>query len=330
MARDRRQHGGVRAGLRPAAWAFLVSALVLAGALWGRRALPVEGVGSTWLARGMTSRPFVLAAALAVASAAALPLIGGAVWHAARRERQRRRASREHAESGTAMVEFAMVLPIALFIVLVMAQSTMLMTGVVCVHRSAYEAARTAIVTIPDGLRQVDLAAPPDPEGHNMMQEFHFSVMHGGSPKGQRIWRAAVVANMPVSSSSPDMPEADAGSLVAGLEGFFSAYARNTPSWVHRYLGRKLQYAQEYTAVDLRPPAAGDKYGENEDVTVRVEHTLYLSVPYVNRLFANLVDDGVELNFGAGEYGVVVRAACTLTNEGVQDFVEEEEPPPPD
>jgi hypothetical protein len=221
------------------------------------------------------------------------------------------------------MVEFAMVLPIALMLVLIMAQSTMLMAGNLCVHYASYCAARTAIVAIPDGTRDVDLMVTPDPDGHNRIRETYFSVRAGGSAKGERIWRAAVWGVLPVASSSPLMPEADAESLRAGMGRFFAGYGRDDPSWVVRYLGRKLQYAEDYTAVGLNPPADGDKYGEREDVTAVVEHTLYLSVPYANRIFAQF-DGGVTLTFGDGEYGTVIKASSTLTNEGVQDFVEEE------
>ena len=41
-------------------------------------------------------------------------------------------------------------------------------------------------------------------------------------------------------------------------------------------------------------------------------------------MFANLFDDGRELGFGDGDHDVVVDAEYTLTNEGVQDFVEME------
>ena len=52
-------------------------------------------------------------------------------------------------QDGAAIVEFVMVLPILLMIVLVMVQSSLLMAGNLCVHYSAYCAARGAIVYVP-------------------------------------------------------------------------------------------------------------------------------------------------------------------------------------
>ena len=67
------------------------------------------------------------------------------------------------------------------------------------------------------------------------------------------------------------------------------------------------------------------EYDQHEDVKVRVTHRFYMAVPFVARLFRALGDEDVrELSFGRGEYAMVIRAPCTLTNEGVQDYVEEE------
>jgi hypothetical protein len=250
-------------------------------------------------------------------------VIGAAMWRAGLAGRLQRRTSARDGNDGTAMLEFAMVLPIALFIVLVMMQSTLLMAGNLCVHYAAYCAARTAIVTIPDGPRQPDGNMPPVPEGPNMLDAYECSAGSGGSEKANRIWRAAVWAVVPVSSSSPDVPEANAASLTSGLRRFFSNYNMTTPWWTESLLARKLQYAEDHTAIEISRPAAGDRYGPGEDVTVRVEHAYYLSVPYAARLFAQF-EGGQRLDFGAGEYGLVIRALCTLTNEGVQDYVDQE------
>ena len=75
----------------------------------------------------------------------------------------------------------------------------------------------------------------------------------------------------------------------------------------------------------LTEPPAGESYGDEEDLTVTVSHTFYLAVPYGGRLFA-LMDSGnaVDLDFAPGEYGLIIRATSTLTNEGAPDFIEPE------
>ena len=58
---------------------------------------------------------------------------------------------------------------------------------------------------------------------------------------------------------------------------------------------------------------------------VGVNHTLFLSVPYANWLFSSLdKTDGRTMDFGPGEYGMVIHATCHLTNEGAQDYVDVE------
>ena len=254
------------------------------------------------------------------------------MYRMARGQRQRnggaaggRRPARADAEAGTAMIEFAMVLPIALILVLIMAQATMLMVGNLCVHYAAYCAARTAIVTVPDGPRRMFLeeAQRSGEEVPNVMNDHYFSAAAGGSEKGGRIWWAAVLGVMPVSGSTPLIGEADTSSLQRGLDDFFANYGRDKPGWAESLFGRKLQYAQDYTAVTLGGAQDGLVYRDNEDLHVQVEHTYYLSVPFAARLFS-LFEDGVELGIGDGEYGLVIRADCWLTNEGVQDYVERE------
>jgi len=98
-----------------------------------------------------------------------------------------------------------------------------------------------------------------------------------------------------------------------------------TPSWVTRQIRHKLGYADRHTSVDPEPPANGDVYGDNEDLTVTVVHTFYMAVPYGAWLFAVMDStNAVDLDFGADEYGLLIRATSVLTNEGVADFIDPE------
>jgi hypothetical protein len=65
-------------------------------------------------------------------------------------------------------------------------------------------------------------------------------------------------------------------------------------------------------------------YAPGDYVRVRVRHDFYLSVPYAALLFSKLAGDGMQLDFGQGNYALIMRADCTLTNEGDQDFVDVE------
>lgn len=213
---------------------------------------------------------------------------------------------------GTATIEFALVLPILLFVVLTLAQTTMLMGGNLFVHYAAAAATRSAIVQIP----------------YDYLEE-PANTYYGspGTPKHDAIQRTAAFALMPVASGAPGSGGAvDSGAFVEGLNYFYGSYGADPPAWVANLAARRLEYAMETTAVSLfRPvvddagvnvyfePLEGADVEPKDPIRVRVEHQLNLGVPYANRLF----DDGVQPD-GVGRYRVIV-ATATLTNEGVLD-----------
>ena len=283
---------------------ILLPVVLVAMTLW------LTGGGSSageWLPRALGSRGVVKYALITMALGAALFVVCFMLWRIGAGARGRKRS-----EEGGAIIEFALVLPFAAALVLLLAQSSFLMVGHLCVQYSAYCAARAAIVAIPDDLTtfsgEPQNYVDPDPDS---------------SPKQLRMLRSAAWAVMPVSCSIEAQDKADLPELLDGLEEFFTAYGKETPGWVKANLERKWKYAIDNTFVTLAPPISGDLYGEAEDIQVSVEHIFYLSVPVARTIFAAL-DDGVELDIGVGEYGLRMRATCTLTNEGVQDYVDEE------
>ena len=283
---------------------LLLPVLAIACGLW------ITGGASSagqWLPQALAGEGFIKYALITMALAAALCVTLVMMWRIGARARARRRS-----QEGGAIVEFALVLPFAMSLVLLLAQSSFLMVGHLCVQYSAYCAARTAIVAIPDDLARFG------GEAQNYVEP-----LPDDSVKQGRILRSAVWAVMPISCSTKDQAPASKPELLDGLDEFFTAYGESTPPWVRANLERKWQYAMEHTFVELAPPVSGDLYGEAEDIQVSVRHTFYLSVPVARTIFAAL-DDGVELDIGIGEYGLVMRATCTLTNEGVQDYVDEE------
>ena len=302
--------GRPRALARPLCWAVVglaLTAVAAVGVLAGGGWYVANASGGGWMAAALKSRLFITCAIVLAASALGLAALSGVLWRAGAAGRRRR-----DGQSGVAILEFALVLPIALMLSLLMAQSTMLMGGNLCVHYSAYCAARSAIVQVPADYGPVEprnIVGTPD-----------------ASAKLRRIKLAAMYAVTPVSCRSVAYrPGGDARILADGLREFFEQYNEDAPGWAdHEDLARMVSYAEEHTAVSLASPADGRQYGPHEDLRVSVKHTFYLSVPYANWLFTHLDPDGVELGFGPGEYGMVMRASCRLTNEGVRDYVDTE------
>jgi hypothetical protein len=313
MPADRQQGTGVKGtrGWTPAVVIALalmvgVAAMVIASGGWVVFTHP----HASWLGAAVTSRLFALCGLITLGCIVGLSVIGGMLWRAGTAARRRRSG-----QDGAVVLEFTLLLPVALMFVLLMAQASMLMGGNLCVHYAAYCAARSAIVYIPDN------ANASEPQ--NVM------LAPGASAKYQKIKMAAVWAVMPVSTESPDYPGSeDSTTLRSGLEKFFTNYKMPRPGWVDARLSRKLAYADEYTILQVDPPRNGDKYDANENVRVRLTHTMYLAVPYANRVLASLdSQDGRVLNFGTANYGMNIHAGCTLTNAGRQDYVEPEQFP---
>jgi prepilin-type processing-associated H-X9-DG protein len=311
--RSKRWAGWAIAGLTVAA---LV--VVAAGPIYGWTAAHRAGLagseGLRPLIRAVTSPFFLRMAAIAGGSLAAIIGLFVLLARAGRRPfdfahggQQEKRESLARNESGTAMVEFALVLPIATAVVLLLVQSMLLMGGSVVVNYAAAAAARAAIVWIP---RDLSASTPSEPVD---------TVVDGDqSAKRNMIQLAAAVALLPVAGISPADADPTNGVFAPGVKQYFSNQNVAPPGWTVNFLTGKLNYAWAHTTVTLRPgQTAADVYQPNEDLTVLVQHALVLPVPYANMLF----QDGSVANVG---YTSSVSASCTLNNEGVDSRILED------
>jgi hypothetical protein len=283
--------------------AILLAGLAAVGAAWlvGSR---VPGPVGGWL----RSRLTLYAGGVLLAAVVGLYLLGGAMWRLGRSQRPAR-VRREQA--GTAAIEFALVFPIALMIVLVMIQSMLVVTANLAVHRAAYDAVRAAITWVPE---KVSYEEPRNVVGDP-----------DSSAKFHRVRSAAVYAVMAISAGKPGAGGAgsagSAGTIADGIRTFFERSGKIPPRWVETMLEPKFQYAWDFTEVTLFPPANGAIYGDHEDLSVRVRHVIYLAVPYANRIF------GQELAGGSGDYGTEAEATYALTNQGIEDDIDVEQFP---
>ncbi len=276
------------------------AALVLAGGGW----VALQSPHRAWIHEALSNRTFILCGLVTLGCIVVMSALGGMLWHAGAAYRRKRRS-----EDGNILLEFTLALPFLLMLSLLMTQSSLLMGGNLCVHYAAYCAARSAIVQIPSNLNQT--------EPHNTLLD--------SGAKQQKIKAAAVWALWPVScGSSAYSGSVDVSVLTAGVSQFCAGYGISTDGVIPSGMDRRLAYAAEYTTVNLSAPADGKKYADHEDIRISLTHTLYLSVPFAGKLFATLSSDGDPLGFGTGEYGMKIYANCTLTNEGVQDYIEAE------
>jgi len=241
--------------------------------------------------------------------------VGAALWLRRldpRPGRSLARRLREDGESGVATLEFVLVFPVIMFLSMILLQSALAMVGNSFVHYAAFAATRAAIVQIP-----ADYGDPAEP--HNVI------VPHEGNQKFDRIRAAAVFALVPVSGrlDTSDYPGEQVRDDIAQM---FTNQGRTSPNWVESMVAQRVHYAARNTQVTLleadADPAGssvtfnelfeGYEFGPRDAVTVRVEHRLNLSVPYVRGVFA----DGTHTtDDGRGAYADVF-SRYTLTNEG--------------
>ena len=278
------------------------------------------GDAPAWVRGALLSRVSLLAAGIVLVT---LVGIVGMGWGLVVIRRHRRSPLVFSGEQGVAMIEFALVLPIILAFMLVMAQATLLMVGNLMVHYSAYCGVRSAIVYVPQSVIDGDDTGVVF-EGSNRVDD-----NPDASDKMLAIRRAVLWAVMPVSSSDETF-SSDQWELTEGLANLFQAYDWEVPFWAEELVARKMGYAEQYTLVELDPPdswyeSGGTTYHPQELLRVHVEHTFFMGVPYANRVFAWMDSDAMELGDVPGAYGMIIRARCILTNEGEQDYVDVEE-----
>lgn len=218
---------------------------------------------------------------------------------------------------GTAMLEFALVFPVALFMILLLAQTTLAMGGNLFVHYAAFAATRTAIVQVP-----ADYTLDGEPRN---------AVFAGqGNRKFDTIRQAAVFAVVPVAGRLNESTLASSA-YVQAVAQFYQAYNQPVPAWVtNGLLEERLNYADANTRIilyratgksagnneygmDFQPIDGTHTFGPRDPVTVRVEHDLNLSIPYVRAFFASGRHQDAS---GEGMFRTIT-AQYTLTNEGI-------------
>ncbi len=231
-------------------------------------------------------------------------------------------------ERGSITVEFVLVLPVLATVVLVLTQVSMMYRGRLVVEYAAYCAARKAIVVLPTS---------DEDESWNV-------VLGGGSSKMREVHRVASWSLMSVAEPG-GAGESNGGSLSSA----FTKFLRDSgdvsgAGWVRRADGALREAERRTVVLVSRPVLSGNDavgyeavsrwpggggggftFGPRDSVMVRVEHDLYLGVPFAGPALGKLLGGGT-LPGGAGY--VPVAGQSTMTLEGVIDALPE--PPWPD
>jgi hypothetical protein len=215
-------------------------------------------------------------------------------------------------ENGRSAIEFLLLLPIILSILLLILETALMVQAKFVVNYAAFCAVRSAIVWIP--------ADAPGGEARN-----HIDRTDPDSDKMQKIWRAAAFACVSISphysSSLVDRTgisdaSDDQKDAVERIAAFFPSDGDGN---VAESFKNRLAYGFDSanTTIDIVAESGGSHdqnagdYGDHDPVTVRVTHRFYLGIPLANRLMGT--------SFGAGPgsgFYYPISEQYTLLNEG--------------
>jgi len=323
-------------------WVVLASASVAAtaGTVW----LAVQALEEApdWVATAAASPLAVRCLVVIVAGLAVLGLLAAL----AVRARVALRLPRGfHADQGgTAAIEMAFVLPLALMVFLVITQSALVFNANMVVHYATYAAARVATVVVPmelDGWERWNLVSNPDVG------------TSAASQKLEMIRQGAVLALVPVSSRQGADAAAMGGGSAASIDGAtrsaFSALGGRDRAWFKR-IEAQHAYADAYTKIEIAKPEhwrGGNldegcpyrqtdwqhEWGEHgwesysycpyhpdrmdyhyfEDLHLRVTYQFLLEIPYAGRIFGQTM----SLPGATGtKYATEIKVHVSLSNEG--------------
>jgi hypothetical protein len=203
-------------------------------------------------------------------------------------------------QGGTAVIEFAMLFPIALMVLLIIVQLALLMQGNLMINYGAYAATRSAVVQVPQDLQYLG-------EARNFLD-----------PRGakiERIRRAVVLAVTPISGRVT--PSAEALAIQADLRGLYARAGEQPRAGLGQAFAQKFTYADQHTFVDADevgpPQGTNDEFTPSQPVRVVIRHDLELGVPFARAIFA---DGSFRDADGNTHYTTTVEAYYQLTNEG--------------
>lgn len=251
--------------------------------------------------------------AVALGCMVAIALLAVAAW---RTGRLKRTAASLHADCrAVATVEFTLVFPILLFLILLLTQTTTLMGANFFVHYSAHAAVRSAIVQIP-------LDQPDD--------SFNVYTHAYGRTKHDTIHRAAYLALLPIAGrlDGGAIPT-DGNAIASGLSTYYGDHGRDDPAWIDRLIPQRTVYAASNTEITMllvrvepddltitfEPLSDGEThvFAPRDPVTVGVTHRFNLAIPWIQRIYA----DG-EHPDREGFY-TEMKALMVMNNEGIRD-----------
>lgn len=236
-------------------------------------------------------------------------------------------------EDGQALTEFILIFPLQLFITLCIMQLSLIYTARLVVNYAAFNAARAAVVVIPQSIEEevsghIDL--PQNPENDSSDSESESSEEEKKMKKFKLIERAAAISLMPVChgakaflsdvkislfGSEPksimDMLDAVQFTTVIELLGEFinsvgdvfgiHDLGKYTQAVFYRYIYACLFANVQILDTNMDVQYDGKDYTRSDLVVVRVRFPYYLAIPIANKFMGKKFDKDMYNFLGLSE-----------------------------
>lgn len=194
------------------------------------------------------------------------------------------RSRRQKPQCGAVTLEFMLLAPMVLAMLLVILQTALLLQGWIVVHQAALAAVRSAVVAVPASMRD---AASGETEGVNEIRDTV------GSPKHRFVRKAAALVlatvsppwTLTIASSTGTGLNLDQAASVATVSLLFPAESRAGAAGFQ--LAQRLPYAANpsITAVQVSVEKPSDTQPTAGTVRVRLTYRFFLGIPFADRLF---------------------------------------------
>jgi len=197
-------------------------------------------------------------------------------------------------QRGTAMIEFALLFPVALTLFLIMIQAAFLYVGNFYVNLAAFRAARSAIVHIEAPRLPAldwDNGGPGDPaEGRAPTRVLVTPQMLDHAHRAAAfacIGISGTTTGIETEVNSPFDSDAQAGAQDAA----WSAYIGQSQRWSGEKFRQRHSYALSQTRITR--PLPGEllepvyQFGHRTPIRIEVEHDFELMIPFANRLIGD-------------------------------------------
>jgi Flp pilus assembly protein TadG len=230
--------------------------------------------------------------------------------------RRRRGEALPDAQAGVSALEFTLLLPVLLSLLLMILQVALIVQAKFVVNYAAFCAVRAAIVTIPASARS---ARSGRVEPHN-----YVALNDLASPKQRRIQQAAALALTSISPAwSANLardtgtgPDATALARLGEAAAVITALGGGQDIAPQLLARASYAYDRQNTKVEIIAQGAqrGGHFREHDEITVRVTFRYFLTVPFASRVFGKPYW-GSRFAGSPGRY-LEITEQYTLLNEG--------------